>query len=521
MINAFRVTAASLAVAALSACSGIGDGSRPESLTVLESSDLSSRGGEDAIALAPGSGFALTCVTKQLEAVVRFDDGQVGSFTSRAVWSSDDESVVGVTNFLDTPLPGDPDLFLPAGLLLPISAGTATITAEFAGLSHSFEVHVEASDPGSYVLTGVERTMSPASTSVLGAEIGDGGETRSVTTNSTFVLDNPTPEIEDLVDLTTGGSLTIPPVDGTVLTMPQYFTIRATPRVPDASCQALAPTVQVRIDYPTSVEVGYEPDFYGPGAAPNENRLVAGFSQALQLIANFPDRGDGTPLTQDVSDDFAAAYQVQPDAATDCSGAFDEDSTETPAESVVFGNALLRLGNLAIGVTEGDALVCARFGSIRTDTDEYLEDPMALSLAVVPSVEDDTAPTTLDSLTITPAAATLDDLNEIVDYTVMADFTLADTTTLTQVATRDVFWTVDSDFSTGEERRLAEITNLGSSLVAGRAVSVRPLGEVPTPLVVNVNANVVFGDELDDPEQPPVDDFRASVPLTVSVPDAP
>ncbi|HZR34117.1 MAG TPA: hypothetical protein VFA75_01995 [Nevskia sp.] len=107
--------------AALAACGGaVGSGNAPRNLVIS----------------APSSASPLPslkmyqCLTSGLRALLYFDDGSVGDFTNRVVWTSSNPGAVKVSNG-DLPAPGG---FYAHGALVPDGTGTAIITADYFGV---------------------------------------------------------------------------------------------------------------------------------------------------------------------------------------------------------------------------------------------------------------------------------------------------------------------------------------------------------------------------------------------------
>lgn len=131
------------------ACKGVGNGSRPEALRFVKSNaDLSTL-----------STLAVyQCFTESPVLIADFTDGSRALFTSRVKYTSSNPAVVQVSNF-DISEPGaalTDGRFYPPGTLFPVSNGTATITAEFAGLTTTLDVTV--SSPSSITVSNEQYT---------------------------------------------------------------------------------------------------------------------------------------------------------------------------------------------------------------------------------------------------------------------------------------------------------------------------------------------------------------------------
>jgi hypothetical protein len=119
-----------LLAALLGSCAGIGDGNKPESLSVIPTL------GRDA------EGFrAFMCFRDNVQVLARFSNGLVGDFTNRVTYRSSNTGVLQVSNG-DEVSPDRPGFFIARGTISPVAEGTATITVEFADLSASLDVVV-------------------------------------------------------------------------------------------------------------------------------------------------------------------------------------------------------------------------------------------------------------------------------------------------------------------------------------------------------------------------------------------
>jgi trimeric autotransporter adhesin len=123
-----------LLAALLGSCAGIGDGNKPESLSVIPTL------GRDA------EGFrAFMCFRDNVQVLARFTNGLVGDFTNRVTYRSSNTGVLQVSNG-DQAAPDRPGFFFSRGTISPVALGTATITVEFADLRASLDVRVVEPD---------------------------------------------------------------------------------------------------------------------------------------------------------------------------------------------------------------------------------------------------------------------------------------------------------------------------------------------------------------------------------------
>jgi len=123
-----------LALLALAACSDtVGDGRRPVAL------QLTSLYGGDAL-------DTYECASVELSALATFSGEGADSLeavNARASWSSSNTSVARVSNG-DIPLPDGSGLYYAQGTVVVLAPGTATITAEYAGLQARYAISASA-----------------------------------------------------------------------------------------------------------------------------------------------------------------------------------------------------------------------------------------------------------------------------------------------------------------------------------------------------------------------------------------
>lgn len=152
-------------LATLSGCD-LGEGSKLASLEIVSATG----------ATIPVGGFpAYLCFRDRLNVIGRFSNGDIGNFSTRVTWASDNENIVKVLNrgaqstrqvfSRDGVAPADFNnvngLFYTPGTVVPVAAGTTTVRAAFLGLTASVLVTV-----GNPVLTvdvsPIEGMTSPA-----------------------------------------------------------------------------------------------------------------------------------------------------------------------------------------------------------------------------------------------------------------------------------------------------------------------------------------------------------------------
>jgi len=117
-------------VGSLAACGGaVGGGNAPRRMVIAPA------GGTVALPTLR----MYQCLTSGLRALLYFDDGSVGDFTNRVVWSSSNAGVAKVSN---GDIPGPSGGFYTPGALIPDGTGNAIITADYFGITGQTAVSV-------------------------------------------------------------------------------------------------------------------------------------------------------------------------------------------------------------------------------------------------------------------------------------------------------------------------------------------------------------------------------------------
>jgi hypothetical protein len=162
--------------------------------------------GPSSIAIAAATGTTATtegvvrvfqCLTGGLTAALRFTDGSSGDFTSRVTWTSANPSVVRVSNG-DIPVPGSSAVYA-QGTLVPVSPGTAIVTATYATLTAQVTVSVGTPSAFSMAEIGQGAVMTPITTATLGAGT-------SAQFGVTAVIDGVSRDASSYATWTVGGS---------------------------------------------------------------------------------------------------------------------------------------------------------------------------------------------------------------------------------------------------------------------------------------------------------------------------
>lgn len=140
-----------LPLLALVACKGIEKGDRIDHLIMFDKSTTT------PVALATNADFqSYICLRQQLGVIAVFEKNGSADYSDRpgAIWSSDNENVVHVSNgddIIPSTDPTAPVRYYPKGVIKPINPGFATITVDYVGIKGSVTVHVQ--NPSSIILS--------------------------------------------------------------------------------------------------------------------------------------------------------------------------------------------------------------------------------------------------------------------------------------------------------------------------------------------------------------------------------
>lgn len=140
----------------LAGCNGVGEGILPVSATMLPT------GG----ALGDTTAKGYSCLATSVSLIVTFSNGARGDFSSRATWSSSNNAVARVSNG-DLEVPGQAGSFYSRGVIRPLSAGTAVITARYLDFTSSITLTV--TDPSNFRITPAEVDLAVGSVLDLAA----------------------------------------------------------------------------------------------------------------------------------------------------------------------------------------------------------------------------------------------------------------------------------------------------------------------------------------------------------------
>jgi len=252
----------------LSACGAVGDGNSITGLRIVPGN------GADGDTVAQ----SYLCRTTQLTMLGSFESGSDGNYTSRGTWSSSDPSVVEISNG-DVEVPGIEDSFYAAGVLVPHTVGTATITADFVGLTATIEVDV--TDSGGFVLSPAAVRVATTTQQQLSLTTTEDGEEVDVTGEARYSIDGEDEDDEDLTDnvalVSSTSGLVVSQLEGDVVVN------AVLPLCPDITMSSA-----VHVQDPEALVIAYGEGF--------GDELVDGTTEYFSVFADF---GDGPE--QDVS----------------------------------------------------------------------------------------------------------------------------------------------------------------------------------------------------------------------------
>lgn len=421
-----RISALSLGLALIvSGCSSIGDGNAPDQMVIVPAGTQTLTVADiDAIFSAPPEeAEVFTCIGGALRLLVRFKDGDVGDFTFRADWSSEQDAVVEVSNG-DLPLAGeenntDPNrLVFGNGSLKPAATGggqESTITATFLGMSDTIKVKVRplpTTAGAAPRLTPERAFMAPGSFAEFRALATLDGVETDITSAVRFSLEQENDDVAVLSTGTGGIALISAEEPGNPLKLQARFS---------SACSEV-PEAPIYVEELQSLVADYEEGF-GPD-------LAAGTSQFLRVTGNFGDvDGDMVNDTQDL--------RVQGVLAS-------SDTAIVSLGNVITSRNLILAGTSGTPpALVGTANITVTYGAV-TDTDgegPIVADPgiaaAPLPVTVRNVLFDDLVIEAVDGLTIAPRGRT--------DFIARGTYTF-DGVVRTQDMSRHVSWTTsDSD----------------------------------------------------------------------------
>lgn len=420
-IKPLRLATLLAAAATLSACDvgGIGEGNRLETLEIVRTTALIDR----------DSSTSYLCFVDKLQLVGTFTDGGQGDYSSRGRWTSSDPSVVAVSNG-DILIPGSTTLAYASGTIVPKAVTTTPviITADFVGLSASYEVEVKKIDTGAFELGATSVKLAPETVYPLTLKAAVDGYELNLTQAATWSFVDADDDTDDIATIGVSTGVIAAKLPATLPAV-----LRARAEFPE--CQNDAGTAPLRFEADVAIENPTSLTLEREFAA--EAPLIVKTTEALKATASFADGG-----TQDLTG------QVKIDSSDDeviVPGAF--------APQIV---SALKAGTVTLkAIYGGDD-----DNDDEGDTDPPLVESNTISLAAVEG--------TLQSFEIAPLNPTITAFGNQ-QFTALGSFTVAGET-LEQPITRHVTWTA----TTLDDKVTAAVAISNSAVSKGLAVSLQP-----------------------------------------------
>lgn len=410
----------------LAACDigGIGNGNRLETLEISRQTALIDR----------DSKASYVCFTDKLQLIGTFTDGGKADYSSRGEWTSSNPDVVVVSNG-DTPVPGSETLFYLSGTIVPKAEGSATISAEFVGLSASYEVEVRKLPDEAIEITETAITLAPETVRGLNLTASVDGYLLNVTAAATWsfvAADEAAEAANDKIAIIGAGSGIV--VAKLPATLPATLKARAEfPLCQDEadSTQPLSFQADVTVAVPDSLTL--EREFVD---AP-DNELIVGTTEAFKVTGTF-----ASGATQDLTGQTP----------------LESDNDEAVA-------SLVLIPNLVSALKAGTAKLTAVYGGADGNEEADDTDPPEVTSNEV-SISAVTGE--LQSFSIAPLNETITAL-ERQQFTATGTF-LVNGETRTQPITRGVAWAV----STTDDKATAVAAVSNALASAGLVTSLLP-----------------------------------------------
>lgn len=286
------------AVAGMTACSGgaVGGGNAPRRIVIAASGATTE--------LPTLRGYR--CLTYPLRALLFFDDGSVGDFTNRVVWSTNNPGAARVSN-ADIETTGG---FFTNGVVVPSGEGNAIITADYFGIVS--QIAVSVSTPLNITLKAVVDgnyaplarinpnrspddtafTMAPGTSQTLAVTAFLDGFETDITKYSTLGFQVPNSGVASMNSSTS--SIVAGAGGGPVIPQATFSTC-------DLNTSTTDPNKIVRMSVSPATAINMQPEFLPDQTQPISSTnalpaLIVGNSEEFKVIASLAN-GD----TQDVS----------------------------------------------------------------------------------------------------------------------------------------------------------------------------------------------------------------------------
>ncbi|MEQ1438272.1 hypothetical protein AAG565_02815 [Fontimonas sp. SYSU GA230001] len=279
------IAVVALSPALLAACNinGIGSGNKLETLEISRQTALIDR----------SSPASYVCFTDKLQLIGTFTNGGRADYSARGRWRSSNPDIVAVSNG-DILFPGSTTTAYASGTIVPKAEGTATITAEFVGLSASYDVEVRRLPDDAIQLTESAITLAPETVRGLSLTADVDGYLLNVTgaANWSFVDEGSGVTAADFATIGVGSGIVVAKLADNL-----PVTLRARAEFP--LCQDTGGTDPLRYEADVTVApltgLTLEREFTD---APNDE-LIVGTTEAFKVTGHF-DSGAVQDLTGQV-----------------------------------------------------------------------------------------------------------------------------------------------------------------------------------------------------------------------------
>ena len=418
------VLAASAGAVALVACNGVGKGNSLDRIHIVPSEFGGTLAG---IQKEYTDAAAYQCVPRTLNLWGTFtrSDDDIGDFTTRANWSSDDPAIAKVSNG-DLESPIDSTLKLGKGVIVAGNTGSTVIRADYLDMQAKITVNVSAPTDITITPANPRVTLHSLQGVLVTAKLG-GVETSLTSTSGTQLVKAAfNPASDTLAKVAVSSNIPVVTAYG----------VTSDPLTLDLTLPYCGQTVSttVRVAEPTSLVMTREEGFNTNG------ELIVGTNQRLTLKADF---GDGPE--QDLTNQ--SVFSLANDAA----------DTDAAARVAVATGAV---SALKAGAAVPVKAVCCAI-DLNADGDKLDEELGELAkyssnqLPVIPVAGD------LTSFTIDPTSPTLES-GKTQQFTALGTF---DSGLRTQPITRSITWS-------SADTTLATFTNTTATLGLLTALSV-------------------------------------------------
>ncbi len=433
-----RLVALLYAATVLSACDigGIGDGNKLETLEIVRRTAL----------IDSASNASYVCFSDQLQLIGTFSNGGQADYSARGVWRSSNPDVAEVSNG-DLRVPGSDTLAYASGTIKPKQAGTTIISADFVGLSASYEVEVKLIPIENFTPGQTDVKLAPETARGLTLQAKVDGYQIDISKAATWTFATPDDTVATLATLSSGiFVIGKSKVGGPLVAQAKLPLCRDEN---DAPFAGTPDTFKVNVTVEDLASLQLEREF----TTDADDRLIVGTSETLKITGVF---ADGS--TQDL------ASQVDVDSS--------DAETMLPNALVPQLITALKAG--------GPVELTAKYGGddgndAADDTDPPLVESNTITLSGVEG--------TLTDFTLTPENSTITALGRQ-QFTATGTYALTAVSdeTLTQPITRHVTWAAST--LADEATSIVAISN--ATLTRGLAASLLPsAGEVKIKATYN------------------------------------